>query len=72
MMSISCFRRQIMISSHKMVSSRERWLERTYTDSLGYMNGGKLQYQDASGFNLDHQVLVFKVTLPKGSKPLVA
>lgn len=55
-----------------MVSSRERWLEQTYTDSLGYMNGGKLQYQDASGFNLDHQVLVFKVTLPKGSKPLVA
>ena len=28
------------------------------------MNGGKLPYADESGFNLDNQVLVFKVTLP--------
>ncbi|KAJ5549158.1 secreted protein [Penicillium frequentans] len=27
----------------------------------GYMNGGKFQYEDSSGFNLDNQVLVFKV-----------
>lgn len=37
----------------------------------GYINSGKLQYKDASGYNLDNQVLVFKVSLPKGSKPLV-
>jgi hypothetical protein len=30
----------------------------------GYMNGGKLPYADESGFNLDNQCLVFKVTLP--------
>ncbi|KAK4465121.1 esterase-like activity of phytase-domain-containing protein [Cladorrhinum samala] len=37
----------------------------------GYMNGGKNSYKDGSGCNLDHQALVFKVTLPKGSKPLI-
>lgn len=35
----------------------------------GYMDGGKLPYADESGFNLDNQVLVFQVSLPKGSKP---
>jgi len=35
------------------------------------MNFGQKQYQDASGANLDNQMLVFKVTIPKGSKPLV-
>lgn len=30
----------------------------------GFMNGGKLPYKDESGFNLDNQVLVFKVKLP--------
>lgn len=30
----------------------------------GFMNGGKYPYADASGYNLDNQVLVFKVTLP--------
>jgi hypothetical protein len=34
------------------------------------MDGGKIAYADASGFSLDNQVLVFKVTLPKGSTPL--
>lgn len=37
----------------------------------GYMDGGKLPYADESGFSLDNQVLVFKVSLPKGSKPRV-
>ncbi|KAF2093956.1 hypothetical protein NA57DRAFT_80961 [Rhizodiscina lignyota] len=36
----------------------------------GFMDGGKFPYADASGFNLDNQALVFKVKLPKGSKPL--
>jgi hypothetical protein len=36
----------------------------------GYINSGKNKYSDASGFNLDNQVLVFKVRLPKGSDPL--
>jgi hypothetical protein len=37
----------------------------------GFINFGQNPYQDASGYNLDNQALVFKVTLPKGSKPLV-
>jgi hypothetical protein len=39
---------------------------------LGHANFGKLAYKDASGFNLDNQVLVFKVTLGKGVTPLLA
>lgn len=30
----------------------------------GYMNFGKFQYKDASGFDLDNQALVFRVQLP--------
>lgn len=37
---------------------------------LGYINFGRNRYSDASGFNLDTQVLVFKIRLPKGAKPL--
>jgi hypothetical protein len=40
------------------------------THRTGYINFGKQPYKDASGFDLDNQVLVFKVTLPKGSKPV--
>ncbi|KAI0103071.1 esterase-like activity of phytase-domain-containing protein [Nemania sp. FL0031] len=29
----------------------------------GYMNGGELPYADASGYNLDNQALVFKITI---------
>ncbi|KAF2865923.1 esterase-like activity of phytase-domain-containing protein [Massariosphaeria phaeospora] len=36
----------------------------------GFINNGKVPYADASGFNLDTQVLVFKVRLPKGADPL--
>ncbi|KAH7400989.1 esterase-like activity of phytase-domain-containing protein [Phaeosphaeria sp. MPI-PUGE-AT-0046c] len=36
----------------------------------GSINFGKQQYKDSSGFDLDSQVLVFKVSLPKGSKPV--
>ncbi|KAF1837088.1 hypothetical protein BDW02DRAFT_492295 [Decorospora gaudefroyi] len=36
----------------------------------GYINFGQNQYKDASGYSLDQQVLVFKVELPKGVKPL--
>ncbi|KAF2721799.1 3-phytase [Polychaeton citri CBS 116435] len=38
----------------------------------GYMDSGKLQYSDESGNDLLNQVLVFRVTLPKGSKPLIS
>ncbi|KAI1177025.1 esterase-like activity of phytase-domain-containing protein [Nemania sp. FL0916] len=31
----------------------------------GYMNGGKLPYADESGFSLDNQALVFKITISK-------
>ena len=37
----------------------------------GYMKGGELPYADESGYDLLNQVLVFKVTLPKGSKPRI-
>ncbi|KAK4170736.1 esterase-like activity of phytase-domain-containing protein [Triangularia setosa] len=37
----------------------------------GFINNGKITYKDASGCNLDQQALVFKVTLPKRSKPLI-
>ncbi|KAH7078045.1 esterase-like activity of phytase-domain-containing protein [Paraphoma chrysanthemicola] len=36
----------------------------------GYINFGQLPYKDESGFNLDTQVLVFRIKLPKGSNPL--
>jgi hypothetical protein len=35
----------------------------------GFGNFGMQPYKDASGFNLDNQALVFKIQLPKGSKP---
>lgn len=34
-------------------------------------NFGKMPFTDDSGYDLDNQMLVFRVTLPKGSKPLV-
>ncbi|OIW34207.1 outer membrane autotransporter [Coniochaeta ligniaria NRRL 30616] len=37
----------------------------------GHANFGRLKYKDASGFSLDNQVLVFRVTLGKGARPLV-
>ncbi|KAK4195609.1 esterase-like activity of phytase-domain-containing protein [Triangularia verruculosa] len=37
----------------------------------GFINNGKIPYKDESGCNLDQQALVFRVTLPKGSKPLI-
>ncbi|KAK5123335.1 hypothetical protein LTR85_002766 [Meristemomyces frigidus] len=36
----------------------------------GYLNFGRYQYADSSGYNLLNQALVFKVKLPDGSKPL--
>jgi hypothetical protein len=35
----------------------------------GYMNGGSFKYADGSGYNLDNQALVFKISLPKHSRP---
>lgn len=35
----------------------------------GHLNGGKFNYSDASGFNLDSQLLAFRVTLPSGAAP---
>ena len=35
----------------------------------GYMNGGQFKYADASGYSLDNQVLVFRVSLPVGVSP---
>lgn len=35
----------------------------------GFYNFGMITYKDISGFNLDNQALVFKIQLPKGSKP---
>ncbi|KAK4646982.1 uncharacterized protein QC761_0024590 [Podospora bellae-mahoneyi] len=36
-----------------------------------FVNNGKIPYKDASGCSLDQQALVFRVTLPKKSKPLI-
>lgn len=33
----------------------------SYTDDPGYMNFGDFKYADESGYNLDSQVLVFRV-----------
>jgi hypothetical protein len=38
----------------------------------GFIDFGQLPYKDASGFNALNQALVFKITLPKGAKPLVS
>jgi hypothetical protein len=35
----------------------------------GFYDFGMIPYKDDSGFNLDNQALVFKIQLPKGSKP---
>ncbi|KHN99057.1 outer membrane autotransporter [Metarhizium album ARSEF 1941] len=37
----------------------------------GFVNFGKTSFSDRSGFDLDSQMLVFRITLPKGSRPLV-
>ena len=36
----------------------------------GCMQGGALPYSDESGYDLLNQVLVFRVRLPAGAKPL--
>ncbi|QIW95688.1 hypothetical protein AMS68_001206 [Peltaster fructicola] len=38
----------------------------------GYVNFGKMPYADSSGYSLDNQALVFRVTLPEDSQPLVS
>jgi hypothetical protein len=38
----------------------------------GSLKGGAFTYADNSGYNIDSQVLVFKVQLPSGASPLVA
>lgn len=38
----------------------------------GFMKFGQIPFADISGFNLDNQMLVFKITIPAGSNPLVA
>jgi hypothetical protein len=47
-----------------------RWVLLLTRISIGYINFGKQQYKDASGIDLDSQVLVFRVNLPKGAKPI--
>ncbi|KAF2644787.1 3-phytase [Massarina eburnea CBS 473.64] len=56
------------------VSSNEYFLisfsDNDFITQNGYINSGKNKYADGSGFNLDTQVLVFRVKLPEGSDPL--
>lgn len=40
-----------------------------YIPVSGHLNGGKFSYKDASGYNLDNQVLVFQIKLPAHSRP---
>ena len=35
----------------------------------GFLEGGKFMYQDASGYNLDNQALVFQIKVPSGVTP---
>ncbi|KAL3425824.1 hypothetical protein PVAG01_02615 [Phlyctema vagabunda] len=35
----------------------------------GYLNGGAFKYADGSGYSLDNQALVFKISLPAHSRP---
>lgn len=35
----------------------------------GFLNFGRFKYQDASGYNVDNQALVFQVKLPEGAVP---
>ena len=37
----------------------------------GFTNFGAFDFAEGLGVEVDHQVLVFKVKLPKGSKPLI-
>ncbi|KAH6866262.1 outer membrane autotransporter [Thelonectria olida] len=37
----------------------------------GFTNFGRKPFSDESGYDLDNQMLVFRITLPKGNKPLV-
>ena len=37
----------------------------------GYLKGGEFPYSDESGYDLQNQVLVFRVRLPQGSKPRI-
>jgi hypothetical protein len=61
-----------MISSRKTVSELEPvYIAYANGCDAGYINGGKQKYADESGFNLDTQVLVFKVRLPQGANPLL-
>ncbi|KAK2613018.1 hypothetical protein QQS21_000947 [Conoideocrella luteorostrata] len=43
-----------------------------FVSQRGFTNFGRKPFSDASGYNLDNQMLVFKITLPKDSKPLVS
>ena len=36
----------------------------------GFLKGGEYRYKDSSGFEVDNQALVFRVSLPKGLDPL--
>lgn len=38
----------------------------------GHLNGGSFTYADDSGYNLDSQTLVFKITLPSGVQPIAS
>lgn len=35
----------------------------------GHLNGGAFDYADGTGYNLDNQALVFKISLPEHSRP---
>ena len=57
------------------VSTWEKLLTRVY-NVIGFINSGRIPYSDDSLPDksvryLDSQALVFKIRLPKGSKPLV-
>jgi hypothetical protein len=56
-------------SLHTLEDDDMIWRNLDTDADIGYMDGGKYPYKDASGYNLDNQALVFKVQVPKGVNP---
>jgi len=57
-----------------LLGDDDKWFVFSFSDNDfitqdGAMNGGAFPYKDASGYNIDNQALVFKITLPEHSRP---
>ena len=64
-MSDNDFITQVMTQCYPLLA----WKFANVIPQNGHLNGGEFNYSDASGFNLDSQILSFRVTLPTGDAP---